>query len=120
VERYSRYVLLFPLPEGVTAHQVRPVLTAAVLGLPEQLRRSLTWDHGREMAEHTQFTVDTGVQVYFCDPRSPWQRGTNENTNGLLRQYLSRPKLRGLILPNALWRKESRHSTIQNVASKYA
>jgi transposase, IS30 family len=89
VERYSRYVLLFPLPEGVTAHQVRPVLTAAVLGLPEQLRRSLTWDHGREMAEHTQFTVDTGVQVYFCDPRSPWQRGANENTtNGLLRQYL--------------------------------
>jgi IS30 family transposase len=89
VERYSRYVLLFPLPEGVTAHQVRPVLTAAVLGLPEQLRRSLTLDHGREMAEHTQFTVDTGVQVYFCDPRSPWQRGANENTtNGLLRQYL--------------------------------
>jgi IS30 family transposase len=88
VERHSRYVLLFPLPEGVTAHQVRPALTAAVLGLPEQLRRSLTWDQGREMAEHLQFTIDSGVQVYFCDPRSPWQRGTNENTNGLLRQYL--------------------------------
>jgi hypothetical protein len=88
VERHSRYVLLFPLPEGATAHQVRPALTAAVLRLPEQLRRSLTWDHGREMAEHVQFTVDSGVQVYFCDPRSPWQRGTNENTNGLLRQYL--------------------------------
>jgi IS30 family transposase len=88
VERRSRYVLLFPLPEGVTAHQVRPALTAAVLRLPQQLRRSLTWDHGREMAEHLQFTVDSGVQVYFCDPRSPWQRGTNENTNGLLRQYL--------------------------------
>jgi transposase, IS30 family len=73
---------------GVTAHQVRPALTTAVLGLPEQLRRSLTWDHGREMAEHTQFTIDSGVRVYFCDPRSPWQRGTNENTNGLLRQYL--------------------------------
>jgi IS30 family transposase len=90
VERHSRYVLLFPLSEGVTAHEVRPALTAAVLRLPEQLRRSLTWDHGREMAEHTQFTIDSGVQVYFCDPRSPWQRGTNENTNGLLRQYLSK------------------------------
>jgi IS30 family transposase len=90
VERHSRYLLLFPLPDRVTAHQVRPALTAAVPRLPEQLRRSLTWDQGREMAEHTQFTIDSGVQVYFCDPRSPWQRGTNENTNGLLRQYLPR------------------------------
>jgi IS30 family transposase len=80
VERHSRYVLLFPLPEGVAAQQVRPALTAAVLRLPQQLRRSLTWDHGKEMAEHTQFTIDSGVQVYFCDPRSPWQRGSYENT----------------------------------------
>jgi transposase, IS30 family len=88
VERHSRYVLLFPLADGLTAERMRPALTTAVLRLPEQLRRSLTWDHGREMAGHLQFTIDSGVQVYFCDPRSPWQRGTNENTNGLLRQYL--------------------------------
>jgi transposase, IS30 family len=81
-------VLLFPLADGLTAQRMRPALTAAVLRLPQQLRRSLTWDHGREMAEHLQFTIDAGVQVFFCDPRSPWQRGTNENTNGLLRQYL--------------------------------
>jgi IS30 family transposase len=92
VERHSRYVVLFPLPEGVTAQQVRPALTAAVLQLPQQLRRSLTWDHGREMAEHRRFTIESGVQVYFCDPRSPWQRGTNENVNGLLRQYLTSPR----------------------------
>jgi transposase, IS30 family len=90
VERHSRYVLLFPLPNGFTAERMRPELTTAILRLPEQLRRSLTWDQGREMAEHLRFTIDSGVQVYFCDPRSPWQRGTNENTNGLLRQYLSK------------------------------
>ena len=88
VERASRYLTLVALPDGYKAEQVRPALAAAVARLPEQLRRSLTWDQGKEMAEHTKFTVDTGVQVYFCDPRSPWQRGTNENTNGLLRQYL--------------------------------
>jgi IS30 family transposase len=90
VERASRYLTLVALPEGYRAEQVRPALAAAVARLPEQLRRSLTWDQGKEMAEHARFTVDTGVQVYFCDPRSPWQRGSNENTNGLLRQYLPR------------------------------
>jgi IS30 family transposase len=90
VERASRYLTLVALPDGYKAEQVRPALAAGVARLPEQLRRSLTWDQGKEMAEHTKFTVDTGVQVYFCDPRSPWQRGSNENTNGLLRQYLSR------------------------------
>jgi IS30 family transposase len=90
VERSSRYLTLVALPEGYKAEQVRPALAAAVTRLPEQLRRSLTWDQGKEMAEHTKFTVDTGVAVYFCDPRSPWQRGSNENTNGLLRQYLPR------------------------------
>jgi IS30 family transposase len=88
VERASRYLTLVALPDGCKAEQVRPALAAAVARLPEQLRRSLTWDQGKEMAEHIKFTVDTGVQVYFCDPRSPWQRGSNENTNGLLRQYL--------------------------------
>ena len=87
VERWSRYVMLFPLPDGNTAEAVRVALAATVQRLPEQLWKSLTWDQGKEMAQHVQFTVDTGVQVYFCDPRSPWQRGSNENTNGLLRQY---------------------------------
>jgi IS30 family transposase len=90
VERTSRYVLLVPLPAGHTGGRMREALAAAVARLPDQLRRSLTWDHGKEMAEHVCFTVDSGVRVYFCDPRSPWQRGTNENTNGLLRQYLPR------------------------------
>jgi IS30 family transposase len=87
VERQTRYVLLVALPQGRTAEAVRAALVERILTLPEQLRRSLTWDRGTEMAEHVRFTIDTGVQVYFCDPHSPWQRGTNENTNGLLRQY---------------------------------
>jgi IS30 family transposase len=88
VERTSRYALLFPVPAGYRGGPMREALAGAITRLPEQLRRSLTWDHGKEMSEHVRFTVDTGVRVYFCDPRSPWQRGTNENTNGLLRQYL--------------------------------
>jgi IS30 family transposase len=87
VERSSRYVLLVPLPDGRTAPEVRAALTRAVVRLPSDLRRTLTWDQGKEMAEHVRFSVDTAVKVYFCDPHSPWQRGTNENTNGLLRQY---------------------------------
>jgi len=87
VERWSRFVMLFPLPDGHTAEAVRNALAATVQQLPEHLWKSLTWDQGKEMAQHAQFTIDTGVQVYFCDPKSPWQRGTNENTNGLLRQY---------------------------------
>lgn len=87
VERQTRFVLLVALPAGRSAPVVRDALAARILTLPEQLRRTLTWDRGHEMAEHVRFTIDTGVQVYFCDPRSPWQRGSNENANGLLRQY---------------------------------
>ena len=90
VERHSRYVILLKLPNGHGAEAVRKVMTKRILTLPAQLRRSITWDQGVEMSQHVQFTIDTGVQIYFCDPKSPWQRGSNENTNGLLRQYLPR------------------------------
>jgi IS30 family transposase len=87
VERTSRFVMLLHLPDGPGADSVTRALTQKILQLPVELRRSVTWDQGREMYFHRRFTVDTGVQLYFCDPHSPWQRGSNENTNGLLRQY---------------------------------
>jgi IS30 family transposase len=103
VERTTRFTLLLHLPRmdthgaprvkngpalaGHGAAAVRDAIAATIVTLPEQLRRSLTWDQGAEMAQHAQLRIDTGLQVYFCDPHSPWQRGTNENTNGLLRQY---------------------------------
>ena len=87
VERSTRYVMLLHLPNGHDALQVRDGLVAAIGGLPEQVRGSVTWDQGSEMAGHRWFSVATGCPVYFCDPGSPWQRGSNENTNGLLRQY---------------------------------
>jgi IS30 family transposase len=87
VERKTRFVMLIALPDGHAADVVADALAAKIVELPAQLRRSLTWDQGKEMAAHAQFSVKTGVPVYFCDPRSPWQRGSNENTNGLLRQY---------------------------------
>ena len=86
VERRSRFTILVKVPSKDTATVVA-ALSRQVRKLPASLRRSLTWDRGLEMAKHKSFTVDTKVQVYFCDPQSPWQRGTNENTNGLLRQY---------------------------------
>jgi IS30 family transposase len=89
VERHSRFAMLIKVPSKDTATVVG-ALSRHVRKLPEQLRRSLTWDRGKEMAGHKDFTVATNVQVYFCDPRSPWQRGSNENTNGLLRQYFPR------------------------------
>ena len=105
VERSSRFTMLLHLPppedrrprvkngppvSGHDAEAVRDAIADAILALPEQLRRSLTWDQGAEMAEHAQLRIDADLQVYFCDPQSPWQRGTNENTNGLLRQYFPR------------------------------
>jgi IS30 family transposase len=76
-----------PALAGHGAEAVRDAITRTIITLPEQLRRSLTWDQGAEMAQHARLKIDAGVQIYFCDPHSPWQRGTNENTNGLLRQY---------------------------------
>jgi IS30 family transposase len=106
VERTSRFTMLLRLPPmngrdgprvkngpaltGHGAEAVRDAIADAITTLPEQLRRSLTWDQGAEMAQHAQLRIDTGLPVYFCDPQSPWQRGTNENTNGLLRQYFPR------------------------------
>jgi IS30 family transposase len=87
VERTTRFVMLLFLPNGCGAQQVEEALAKKIQELPTHLRRSLTWDQGGEMALHAKFTIDTGVDVYFCDPHSPWQRGSNENTNGLLRQY---------------------------------
>jgi IS30 family transposase len=88
VERSTRYVLLLHLPQGKSALDVRQAMTHAIATLPAKLARSITWDQGSEMAQHREFTVETGIPIYFCDPHSPWQRGSNENTNGLLRQFL--------------------------------
>jgi len=87
VERSTRYTMLLHLPNGHDAESVRDALIATMRTLPEHLRGSLTWDQGAEMARHKQFSMATDMAVYFCDPASPWQRGSNENTNGLLRQY---------------------------------
>jgi IS30 family transposase len=88
VERQTRFVMLAYLGTDRSSAAVVKALTGQIAGLPEHLKRSLTWDQGQELAAHKQFTVDTGVSVFFCDPHAPWQRGSNENTNGLLRQYL--------------------------------
>jgi IS30 family transposase len=88
VERSTRFVMLLHLPTDHGAEQVRLAMTKAIRSLPAFMAKTVTWDQGREMSHHATFTVDTGVEIYFCDPHSPWQRGSNENTNGLLRQYM--------------------------------
>jgi IS30 family transposase len=90
VERTTRFVMLGALPHSRVSEQVTGVLTTLMRRLPAELAATLTWDQGAEMAEHATFTLATGCRVYFCDPHSPWQRGSNENTNGLLRQYFPR------------------------------
>ena len=88
VERSTRFAMLVPLPGGKAPDAFAEAVTPVIAGLPDALRRSLTWDQGAEMGRHQRIAVDAGVDVYFADPHSPWQRGTNENTNGLLRQYV--------------------------------
>jgi IS30 family transposase len=87
VERTTRFTMLVPLPDGKSAGAVAAALVPVIGGLPDALRRSLTWDQGKEMGAHRQISVAADCEIYFCDPHSPWQRGSNENTNGLLRQY---------------------------------
>jgi IS30 family transposase len=86
-ERTTRFTMLVPLPPRWDAAVMAEALTPVIAGLPGAVRRSLTWDQGREMKAHARIAVDADCEIYFCDPHSPWQRGTNENTNGLLRQY---------------------------------
>jgi IS30 family transposase len=88
VERTTRFVLLLHLGGSRSADAVESAMRVAIQGLPDHLRRTITWDQGAEMANHVRFTVATGIPIYFCDPHAPWQRGSNENTNGLLRQYM--------------------------------
>ncbi len=87
VERSTRYVMLVRVPYDRTADRVAIVLAEKMKTLPASLANSITWDQGKQLAAHTAFTIATNIPVYFCDPHSPWQRGSNENTNGLLRQY---------------------------------
>jgi IS30 family transposase len=102
VERSTRYVMLLHLADGYTAASVDRAMRQAVIALPSELCRSITWDQGTEMYLHRSFTLDTGIQIYFCDPHAPWQRGSNENTNGLLRQYLPKGTDLSVLTPDDL------------------
>jgi len=89
VERSSNFTMLVPLPDGYKPEQVAPALTRKIQQLPEQLRGTLTWDQGPEMRDWEQVRIDTGIEVFFCDPHSPWQRGINENLNGSVKRVLA-------------------------------
>jgi transposase, IS30 family len=102
VERTTRYTKLVALPQGKDAVSVRQALQATLTKLPAQLVKTLTYDQGKEMSQHKQFTIDTGIQVYFADPASPWQRSTNENTNGLIRQFFPKGTDFSLVSPEEL------------------
>jgi IS30 family transposase len=102
VERASRFVMLLHLPHGHGADAVAQAMVEAMSRLPETLRRTLTWDQGQEMRSHVKIAEATGLDIYFCDPHSPWQRGTNENTNGLLRQYFPKGTDLGVYAPDYL------------------
>lgn len=104
VERSTRYVMLLHLAEGYTAAAVDKAMRAAIKTMPSELLKTITWDQGNEMYLHSAFTVDTGIQIYFCDPHAPWQRGSNENTNGLLRQYMPKGSDLSLLGPGDLAR----------------
>lgn len=106
VERTTRYTKIVPLPYGKDAISVRTALTEALKEIPSHLKRTLTYDQGKEMSQHKQFTIDTGIQVYFADPSSPWQRGTNENTNGLIRQFFPKGTDFSLVTREELQRAE--------------
>mgnify|MGYP000993606590 FL=1 len=94
VERTTRYTILVPLGEKKDAESVRIAYAEAFTSVPEALKRSLTYDQGKEMSHHKKFTIDSGIQVYFAHPSSPWERGTNENTNGLIRQYFPKERIK--------------------------
>ena len=135
VERTTRFTMLLHLPRmaergrlrvknglalaGHGAEAVRDAITSTITALPDQLRRSLTWDQGAEMAQHAQLRIDTGLQVFFCDPRSPWQRGTNENTNGLLRQYFPKGTDLNRHSASSPWLKGDRHDRSDVLNSRH-
>ena len=111
VERSTRFVMLLHLPVDHGAAAVRDAIAAAIMTLPGELRRTLTWDQGVELAAHAPISLATNMEIYFCDPHSPWQRGTNENNNGLLRQYFPKGSDLSVYMPDYLQHVERKLNT---------